>query len=109
MRHEPNGRSPITIALSTPRLAARQWWTISSIVTDVVSFCPSTTMPTESPTSTASTPAPSASRADGQSYAVTIAIASPRSRIACSVATPTFGRGFGAACCSCDRASAGSG
>src|SRR5262245_25653928 len=49
------------------------------MVTGTVVSCPSTTMPSESPTSSASTPARSNSRAIVASYAVSTAIFSPRS------------------------------
>ena len=57
-------------ARRTPRRTARVWCSISSMVTGSVFSCPSTTMPSESPTSTTSTPASSSSRAVGKSYAV---------------------------------------
>ena len=51
----------------TPRAAARTWWSMSSIVTGTVSGYPSTTMPSESPTSSSGTPASSSSFAIGKS------------------------------------------
>src|SRR5215208_2374904 len=50
---------------------------MSSIVTWSVSSWPSTTMASVSPTRIMSTPAPSATRADGKSYAVTITNGGP--------------------------------
>ena len=48
----------MTSARAAPRATARVWWTISSSVTGSVVSWPRTTMPSESPTSSASTPAP---------------------------------------------------
>src|SRR5512132_4013139 len=59
------------------RAAAATWWAMSSIVTWSVSSWPSTTMASVSPTRIMSTPAPSATRADGKSYAVTITNGGP--------------------------------
>src|SRR5690242_7030886 len=74
--------SATTNARDVPRTTARVKTSISSIVTGTVDAPPSTVVPAESPTSTTSTPAASASRALGASYAVTIAMRSPRVRMA---------------------------
>src|SRR5947199_1071703 len=50
----------------------------SSVVTATVEGYPSTVIAPESPTSTRSTPAASAARALGKSYAVTMTIGAPR-------------------------------
>ena len=59
------------------RATAATWWAMSSIVTCSVSSYPSTTIASESPTRIMSTPASSATRADGASYAVTITSGGP--------------------------------
>ena len=62
----------------TTRVTAWVIMTISSIVTGSVESWPITTMAALSPTSSRSTPAASASRALGASYAVTMTTFSPR-------------------------------
>ena len=76
--NDPNGMSPTTSGRFAPRVAARVSISISSIDAGTVESWPSTTIAAESPTRISSTPAPSASRALGASYAVTITIFSPR-------------------------------
>ena len=61
-----------------PRRTARASTSSSSVVTAIVDGYPSTVIAPESPTSTMSTPAASAARALGKSYAVTITIGSAR-------------------------------
>src|SRR5688572_14876489 len=73
-----NGMSATISARVAPRATARVWCTMSSSVTGSVCSWPSTTTPTESPTSSTSTPARSSSRAIVASYAVSMAIFSPR-------------------------------
>src|SRR4030095_13119743 len=70
--------SATTSARDAPRATVRVWWSMSSRVTASVLSDPRTTMPTESPTSNASTPAWSSRRAIVASYAVSMAIFSPR-------------------------------
>src|SRR5438552_195329 len=82
--------SPMSSAREAPRRTARAWWSISSMVTDRVSGWPRTTMARESPTRIASTPAWSARRAVGKSYAVTIVIGSRRSRFSRKVRVVVF-------------------
>ena len=69
-----NGRSPTTWALFTPRMTARVWPSISSIVTGTVSRYPSSTMPRLSPTRMMSIPASSTHCACGNEYAVIMEI-----------------------------------
>ena len=59
--------SAITSGRRAPRVTARVRISISSIVTGTVESWPSTTIAAESPTSTMSTPAASASRPLGES------------------------------------------
>ena len=70
--------SAMTIGLLAPRVTHCVMKTISSRVTGTVDSRPCTTIPDESPTRIRSTPAASASRPLGASYAVTITILSPR-------------------------------
>ena len=76
--NDPKGMSPTTSGRFAPRVAARVSISISSIDAGTVESWPSITIAAESPTRISSTPAPSASRALGASYAVTITIFSPR-------------------------------
>ena len=76
--YEPNGMSATTIGRFAPRVTHCVMNTISSSVTGTVDSRPWTTMPDESPTRIRSTPAASASRPLGASYAVTMTIFSPR-------------------------------
>jgi hypothetical protein len=57
--------SPTISGVSSPRRTARASIRSSSVVTGTVDGCPSTVMAPESPTSTTSTPASSATWADG--------------------------------------------
>jgi len=70
--------SAITSGRRAPRFAARVRINISSIVAGTVESWPCTTIAAESPTRIRSTPAASAMRADGASYAVIITMRSPR-------------------------------
>ena len=63
---------------------------ISSIVAGTVESWPSTTIAAESPTRIRSTPASSAIRPDGASYAVTITMRSPRRFISASSGSGSF-------------------
>ncbi len=63
----PYGMSTMTGISGRARATARQWWSMSSTVTGRVVSCPSTTMPRESPTSSASTPASRLTRAETRS------------------------------------------
>ncbi len=76
--------SATTIGRFAPRVTHCVMNTISSSVTGTVDSRPCTTMPAESPTRIRSTPAASARRPLGASYAVTITILSPRRFISCS-------------------------
>ena len=59
--------SATSSACATPRLTALAWCTMASSVTGRVLSWPSAAIPTESPTRTTSTPAPSSRRAVGVS------------------------------------------
>ena len=59
--------SATTRARAAPRLTAAVWCTIASSVTGSVLSWPSIAIPTESPTSSTSSPAPSSRRAVGVS------------------------------------------
>ena len=85
--------SPTSSAPLAPRLTARAWCSISSMVTESVLGWPRTTMASESPTRIASTPAASAARAVGKSYAVSMVMGSPRSHLPWRSRTVTLGRG----------------
>jgi hypothetical protein len=63
--YDPNGRSPIMSGVSRPRRTAWASMSSSSVVTGTVDGWPSTVMAPESPTRTTSTPASSATWADG--------------------------------------------
>ncbi len=76
--------SAITIGRFAPRVTHCVMNTISSSVTGTVDSRPWTTIPDESPTRIRSTPAASARRPLGASYAVTITILSPRRFISAS-------------------------
>jgi hypothetical protein len=72
--NDPNGMSATTSGRTAPRVTARVRTSISSTVAGTVESCPSTTIAAESPTRMMSTPAASARRPPGASYAVTITI-----------------------------------
>jgi hypothetical protein len=76
--------SAITSGRFAPRVTHSVMNRISSSVAGTVDSRPCTTMPDESPTRTRSTPAASASRPLGASYAVTMTIFSPRRFISSS-------------------------
>ena len=73
--------SATTSGRRAPRVTARVSTSISSIVAGTVESWPSTVIAAESPTRIRSTPAASASRPDGASYAVTITIGCRRAFI----------------------------
>ncbi len=82
--------SAITSGRFAPRATHWVMKRISSSVTGTVDSRPWTTMPDESPTRIRSTPAASASRALGASYAVTMTIFSPRRFSSCSSGSGTL-------------------
>ena len=65
--NEPNGMSAITSGRRAPRVTARVSMSISSMEAGTVESWPSIVMAAESPTSTRSAPASSASRPPGAS------------------------------------------